>query len=126
MVYIPPQPYTPGSEITRDHFIEIHLTCLVPLDRINYVSFDPNVTTIVYHERGYGNFNFSLRMYPDEGYGAPYRPRDFPVGVQLDRPVNFEGRVTCDRDCDLMIDTCWATPTSNPFDATRFPFITDG
>ncbi|XP_022103149.1 uncharacterized protein LOC110985951 [Acanthaster planci] len=126
VVYIPPQPYTPGSEITRDHFIEIHLTCRVPTDRISYLSFDPNVTTIVYYEEGYGNFNFSLRMYEDESFARAYRPREFPVGVQLDQPMHFEGRVTCDGNCDLMIDNCWATPTSNPFDVTRFPFITKG
>ncbi|XP_038073606.1 uncharacterized protein LOC119741782 [Patiria miniata] len=126
VVFIPPQPYTPGSEITRDHFIEIHLTCHVPTDRVSYLSFDPNVTTIVYYEEGYGNFNFSLKMYEDESYRRAYRPREFPVGVQLNQAMHFEGRVTCNGDCDLMIDTCWATPTSNPFDLTRFPFITNG
>ena len=126
VVYIPPQPYTPGSEITRTHFIEIHLTCHVAADKVGYLSFDPNVTTIVYYEVGYGNFNFSLRMYPDERYSRAYNLKEFPVGVQLKETMHFEGRVTCDGNCDLMIDSCWATPTTNLFDAIRFPFITNG
>ncbi|XP_071791435.1 uncharacterized protein [Asterias amurensis] len=126
VVYIPPKPYTPGSEITRNHFIEIHLSCRVAADKVGYLSFDPNVTTIVYYEKGYGNFNFSLRMYEDESYSKAYNLKEFPVGVQLKQRMHFEGRVTCDGNCDLMIDSCWATPTTNPFDAIRFPFITNG
>ncbi|XP_038073981.1 uncharacterized protein LOC119742036 [Patiria miniata] len=130
-VYIPPQPYTPESEITRDHFIEIRMSCRLHSDNVGYVAFDPNVTTIVYYEEGFGKFDFSLDMYEDVYYATPIDRHAHPVPVQLDQPVFFEARINCDpeKHCDsdvMMIDSCWATPTTNPFDVTRFVFIKNG
>ncbi|XP_033629604.1 uncharacterized protein LOC117291797 [Asterias rubens] len=126
--HIPPQPYTSGSEITRDHNIEIHLGCRVHESSVNYLSFDPNVTTLVFYDEGYERYNFSLEMFDDGSFTTPLKSNTFPMKVQLHDMMHFEARVKCHpgKDCSLVLDRCWATPSTNPFDFTRFPFLEDG
>ncbi|XP_072015969.1 uncharacterized protein [Amphiura filiformis] len=126
IVYIPAQPYTNDSIITRDDNIEIHVTCNLTTKRYTHAEFDPDVQTIIYYEAGYGNFNFTLRMLHDDQFTIPFTLRDFPVDVDLNQRMYFEARSWAKANMELQLSSCRATPTSNPFDPVQYTFIRNG
>ena len=126
IVFVPPQSDSPSSPITRDNNIEVHVTCRLTGSRVTHVEFDPNITTIVYHEVGYGTFNFLLRMFEDETYQQRYKPNNFPVDVDQRQRLYFEAKVVSNEDLSVFLESCRATPTANPRDPTKYIFINRG
>ncbi len=126
IVYLPAAPYTNGSIITREHNIEIHVNCTISSEHLTHVEFDPDVRTLIYYESGYGHFNFSLKMFKDDEFKRSYKLHDFPIDVNLKERLYFEARTWSQPGTELMLDSCRATPTANPFDAVQYTFIRDG
>ncbi|XP_071791139.1 uncharacterized protein [Asterias amurensis] len=126
IVYIPPQPDSLGSSITRDKNIEVHVECRLTGSRLAHVQFDPNVTTIIYHEVGYGTFNFQMRMYEDSAFQRKFKPINFPIDVDQSQRLYFEAKVVTNEDLSMFLDSCRATPTANPRDPTKYIFINKG
>ncbi|XP_022111867.1 uncharacterized protein LOC110991064 isoform X2 [Acanthaster planci] len=126
IVHIPPQPESPSSPITRDNNIEVHVTCRLTGAKVTHAQFDPNITTIVYYETGYGTFNFQLRMFHDSSFGNKYRPRDYPIDVYQKQRLYFEAKVMSNDDMSIFLQSCRATPTANPRDPTSYVFIDSG
>ena len=125
-MYIPPQPDSIGSSVTRDKNIEVHVECRLTGSRLAHVQFDPNVTTIIYHEVGYGTFNFQMRMYEDSAFQRKFKPINFPIDVDQSQRLYFEAKVVTDEDLSMFLDSCRATPTANPRDPTKYIFINKG
>ncbi|XP_038071724.1 uncharacterized protein LOC119740469 [Patiria miniata] len=126
IVHIPPQPLINGSLITRDNNIEVHVTCRLEGAKVTHAQFDPNITTIVYHETGYGTFNFQLRMFHDTTFGPKYKPSSYPIDVYQRQRLYFEAKVISDEDMSVFLESCRATPTANPRDPTHYIFINKG
>ncbi|XP_038062575.1 uncharacterized protein LOC119733066 [Patiria miniata] len=119
-------PVEPGSVITRDRDIEIPVQCIMDLEGIAEISFRPDTSKITFREDGFGSFNFSLRLYHGNDYTTPYQPADYPVDVAMGNKLYFEARTWSEPGLELFLQTCRATPTSNPDDFHRYTFIQDG
>ncbi|XP_038062479.1 uncharacterized protein LOC119732967 isoform X2 [Patiria miniata] len=119
-------PITPGEVITRDLDIEIPVQCIMDLEGIGEISFRPDTSKITFGEDGFGSFNFSLRLYPTNDYATPYQPADYPIDVTMGEKLYFEARTWSEPNLELFVQTCRATPTSNPDDFHRYTFIQDG
>ncbi|XP_038062480.1 uncharacterized protein LOC119732968 [Patiria miniata] len=119
-------PVTPGGVITRDRDIEIPVQCIMDLEGVAEINFRPDTSKITFREDGFGSFNFSLRMYRGNDYATPYQPADYPVDVTMGDKMYFEARTWSEPGLELFVQTCRATPTSNPDDFHRYTFIQDG
>ena len=126
IIYLPAAPYSNGSIITREHNIEIHVNCTMYSDHLTYAEFDPEVKTLIYYESGYGRFNFSLKMYKDGNFKKSFKHGDFPIDVSLKERLYFEARSWAREGTQLLLDSCRATPTANPFDEVHYTFIQEG
>ncbi|XP_072045116.1 uncharacterized protein [Amphiura filiformis] len=126
IIHIPSQPYRNGSFITRTHHIEIHVSCELTNQRPVFAEFNANITTIVYHEIAYGEFEFSLYMCTDDSFTDKFKRGDFPVDVDLRQRLYFESRLYNIGDTGLFLQSCRATPTANPLDHIYYEFIKNG
>ena len=126
LVHNDARPATPGSPITRDRAILIPVECYINRDGLGSLSFNPDTSSIIYHEEGYGEFSFQLQLYHDETYTNPYAPEDYPVDIKLRENLYFEASVSADDGLELFVDTCVATPTINPYSSPQYKFIENG
>ena len=74
----------------------------------------------------FANFSFALEIYPDSSFSEPYRFEDYPIDVKVGDMVYFEGTVVTVNELDLFLETCWATPSADPFDDISYSLIEDG
>ena len=59
----------PGyRDVTRHNATHINVVCEMDNDRITFVQFNADIPAVVYNRTNFGEFNFSLRMYPDESF----------------------------------------------------------
>ncbi|XP_038070717.1 uncharacterized protein LOC119739745 [Patiria miniata] len=116
----------PGSVITRDQDVKIPVQCIMDSEGIAELSFRPDISKITFREDGYGTFNFSLRLYHSNNYARPYQSVDYPVHVGMGNKLYFEARTWSEPGLQLFVQTCRATPTTNPDDFHGYTFIQDG
>lgn len=64
----------------------------------------------------------------DSNYRSFYSSRDPPAVTELGQPVYVEVFVLKheDKDLELLLEDCWATPTNNPHDAQRWNLLVKG
>ena len=73
---------------------------------------------------GYGTFTVSLSMYKDNTFTTPQSI--FPAAVKLDQRLYFEVQVgTKDTFLVLLIEKCFATPTTDKNHASSYDLIKD-
>ena len=127
IIYLPAQPFYNGTvSVMRKQNIEIHVNCTISSDYLTHAEFEPEVKTIIYYESGYGHFNFSLKMYKDNDFKSSFGKSDFPVNVNLRDRLHFQARSWARAGTVLLLDSCRATPTANPFDDVQYTFIQNG
>ena len=85
-------------------------------------SFVPNVRRHV----AYGNFTFNLEFFRDRNFNTPYQAEEYPIDVNLGDDLYLAASVDDTNDLVLFIDTCWATPSANPWDNTTYQLISNG
>lgn len=105
---------------------EVRINCSIPSRRVSFVELSPNVSTIVFQMDNVGDFNFSLKMFPDDRYRNRYRVQDFPIEIFEDQQLYFEARAFAPKQFGPYLQSCVAAPTAHPYDNFRFTFIENG
>uniref|UniRef100_A0A8C5LKD0 Zona pellucida sperm-binding protein 4 n=1 Tax=Leptobrachium leishanense TaxID=445787 RepID=A0A8C5LKD0_9ANUR len=117
-----------GSSITRDSTFRLTVRCSVysgahlPL-RVDVLTVAPphGVTS-------QGPLNLELRIAKGIQYVDYYTDGEYPIVKLLRDPVFVEVRILQREDPQLvlLLQQCWATPTSDPFNPTQWPLLLDG
>ncbi|XP_078378574.1 ZP domain-containing protein-like [Oculina patagonica] len=114
--------------ITRVREIEIPFSCYYS----NYgmataFGVKPKNRKLVFMERGEGNFTVVLELYRSSRYVKPYGPEDYPLSLKLRQQMYFQGRVDSnDKRLSILVDKCFATPTSDENNPKRYEILSDG
>lgn len=77
-------------------------------------------------QTSFGNFSFALDIYEGPNYHYPYRPEDYPVPLKINNDVYLAARLFTVNPLELFIDSCWATPTADPWSNTTYSLIRHG
>ena len=74
---------------------------------------------------GFGNFTFETNMFQTDKYISKFTK--FPVKVKVGESIYLQVRLKSNATgLSMMLDNCWATPTTNPNDSKAYPLIKDG
>ena len=101
---------------------QVELECRVKRRHVTKTSFVPNVRRHV----AYGNFTFNFELFRDDNYSTIYQAEEYPIDVNLGDDLYLAASVDDTNDLVLFIDTCWATPSANPWDNTTYQLISNG
>ena len=75
---------------------------------------------------GKGGFNLQMTIFKDEAFSEGYGPADFPLAVGLNTPLYVQLLVDSPDDrLSIIADSCYATPTPNPKDTSKYYVIED-
>ncbi|XP_072175201.1 oncoprotein-induced transcript 3 protein-like [Diadema setosum] len=124
VTYYQPSPVTAGSPVvTREHYLHIPVKCKLDRERVLTEMFTPQLGEIVIEEVGFGEFTLSLQRYKNESFLAEADDTEL---VHLGIPLYFGARLRSVAGLTLLIESCWATPYSNPLDSLKYELIEDG
>ncbi|KAJ8023786.1 ZP domain-containing protein [Holothuria leucospilota] len=112
--------------ITRSKNDEVRVNCSIPTRRVAYVEFNTNSSTDMVKLDSVGDFDFSLKMFPDENYRGAYRIWDFPVYVDETSRLYFEARTFTASSLSPFLEECVASPTADPEGTLTYTLIRDG
>ena len=74
---------------------------------------------------GFGNFTFETNMFQTDKYISKFTK--FPVKVKVGESIYLQVRLKSNATgLSMMLDKCWATPTTNPNDSKAYSLIEDG
>ncbi|KAL9963036.1 hypothetical protein ACROYT_G032199 [Oculina patagonica] len=112
--------------ISREFQAEFPFKCTYPRSAIlSVASFSPREKVIYTRTAEFGNFTFTMDMYPTDQYEAPYD--SYPVNKDLNDKMYLEVKVMSnDSQLVLIPEKCWATPSQDQDDDKSFAFIEDG
>ena len=121
-------PVAAKDVVTRVREIEINFSCFYSkYGVVSSVGWKPNNRKLVFSDKGRGNFTLILNLFPDERFVSPYMKNDFPVAVVLRKLLFFEVSVTSsDKQLSIIADRCFATPTQDQKNPSKYEFITKG
>ncbi|XP_072174026.1 oncoprotein-induced transcript 3 protein-like [Diadema setosum] len=114
----------PGTNITRDHALQISVRCELDRRQVLGESFLPITGKISLSEVGYGNFSLSLDRYTDQTFNEVVDDDQAEVG--LGDPLYFAVNLMSVGGLAVFIEKCWATPTSYPNNRNNYTFLSDG
>ena len=101
---------------------KVNLECRIERHHMSDASFLSSLKTHV----SYGNFSFGLDIFPNAMYSTPYKPDEYPVVVKVGDNLYFAASVVTVNDLDLFVDSCWATPTADPWYDVSYTLIENG
>ncbi|XP_026538378.1 zona pellucida sperm-binding protein 1 [Notechis scutatus] len=116
----------PGGSITRDSTLMLHARCIynttdfLPLQ---VEVFSPPSPAPIFQV---GPLRLELRIATDSSYTSYYS--QYPIVKILRDPVHVEIRILQrdDPSLVLVLNECWATPSSNPLEQLQWPILVDG
>ncbi|XP_029430940.1 zona pellucida sperm-binding protein 1 isoform X2 [Rhinatrema bivittatum] len=75
-----------------------------------------------------GPLHFEMRIARDAQYSSYYTEAEYPVSKVLREPVYMEVQILhrTDPHLVLVLQQCWAAPTSNPMQRPQWPILVDG
>ena len=115
--------------ITRVHEVEIPFSCYYSnMGVVSSVGLQVKSKKIVFSEKGFGEFELELKVYPDPKYVSHYKKKDFPVYIPLRKVLYVEASVdTKDDRLRILAETCFASPDPDPSKpGLRYFLIKDG
>eukprot|EP00057_Strongylocentrotus_purpuratus_P023086 XP_011677560.1 PREDICTED: CUB and zona pellucida-like domain-containing protein 1 [Strongylocentrotus purpuratus] len=124
VTYYKPRPENGTNElITREHYLQIPVTCYLERTQVLEESFLPEENLYVSEKKGYGDFSLNLDRYTNSGF---YQPTNDSGEVTLGTPLYFGVRLTSVTNLTLLIEACWATSSPDPGDDPRYDIIKNG
>uniref|UniRef100_A0A670Z5X6 Zona pellucida glycoprotein 1 n=1 Tax=Pseudonaja textilis TaxID=8673 RepID=A0A670Z5X6_PSETE len=116
----------PDGSITRDSTLMLHARCIynttdfLPLQ---VEVFSPPSPAPIFQV---GPLRLELRIATDSSYTSYYS--QYPIVKILRDPVHVEIRILQrdDPSLVLVLNECWATPSSNPLEQLQWPILVDG
>ncbi|XP_072176420.1 oncoprotein-induced transcript 3 protein-like [Diadema setosum] len=124
VTYYKPRPENGTDQvITREHDLQVPVTCLLEREEVLSESFQPNTGKVVVEEIGYGEFSLSLDRFEDHLFSKKANESEL---VNLGEPIYFGASLETVGDLLLFIESCWATPVGYMLDDRRYDIITDG
>ncbi|XP_072176517.1 CUB and zona pellucida-like domain-containing protein 1 [Diadema setosum] len=121
--------YTPRDRsgtnqiITREHILQINVTCKLEREETLSEIFYPIRDSVTASELGYGEFTITLERYTNWTFN--WEAADSAL-VELGQELYFGVKLVAYSDLTLFIESCWATRTPNPLDAIRYSLIDNG
>ncbi|XP_056372868.1 zona pellucida sperm-binding protein 4-like isoform X2 [Hyla sarda] len=117
-----------GSSITRDSTMRLTVLCSyaqtgdVPL-QVEVLTLPPPLPVSTT-----GPLVLEMRIAKDEAYTSYYMDNEYPVTKFLRDPVSLEVHILgrTDQSLILMLDNCWATPSSDPAQKVQWPILVNG
>ena len=101
---------------------QVELECRVKRRHVTETSFLPSVPRHV----AYGNFTFNLEFFRDQNYSTPYQAEEYPIDVNLGDDLYLAASMDDANDLVLFVDSCWGTPSANPWHNATFQLIANG
>eukprot|EP00057_Strongylocentrotus_purpuratus_P012512 XP_011666986.1 PREDICTED: ZP domain-containing protein-like [Strongylocentrotus purpuratus] len=123
VTYYKPRPENGTDVITREHYLNIPVTCYLERTQALEESFLPQANLYFFEEEGYGKFSLNLDRYTNSGF---YQPANDSGEVTLGAPLYFSVGLTSVTNLTLLIESCWATSSSSPRDGHRYDIIENG
>ncbi|NWU74542.1 ZP4 protein, partial [Onychorhynchus coronatus] len=117
------------GSVTRDNTFRLHVRCSysssgssVPLSAQVFTL--PPLPAVSQP----GPLSLELRVASDGSYTSYYTDSDYPVVKTLRDPVYAEVKILqrTDPDLILVLQHCWATPSTNPQQELQWPVLVDG
>lgn len=115
--------------INRLSILRMPFTCAYPkeasasLDQLNVT---PQEKPQVYQIDGQGGFNLQMTIFKDDSYTESYGAADYPVSMGLNQPMYVQLAVDSPDDrLSIIADSCYATPTQDPQDNSKYYIIED-
>ncbi|XP_069812064.1 zona pellucida sperm-binding protein 4-like [Dendropsophus ebraccatus] len=117
-----------GSSSTRDRTMRLTVRCSfsqtdnVPL-QVEVLTLPPPLSV-----SASGPLTLEMRIARDEDYMSYYMDNEYPVTKFLQDPLYLEVQILrrTDQGLILMLDNCWATPSSDPTQQVQWPILLNG
>ena len=87
---------------------------------------DTNFLSAIKKKVSFGDFSFNLHIFPDSTYSAPYDMNEFPVDVTFGDDLYLAAGVTTVNELEIFIESCWGTPSTDPWDEISYSVISNG
>ncbi|KAI8485362.1 hypothetical protein Bbelb_369260 [Branchiostoma belcheri] len=116
-----------GVQIWRGKLLAVNVTCRYPVDLSVSLTggINPVVTTEEFTVEGSGEFRVSMGLFQSPTFGTAYSTTpSITLEDNLYVGLNLQG--VSHAELVLRLRNCWATPTNNAEDPTRYPITTDG
>eukprot|EP00058_Branchiostoma_floridae_P020427 XP_002605917.1 hypothetical protein BRAFLDRAFT_87409 [Branchiostoma floridae] len=116
-----------GVEIWRGKLLTVNVSCRYPVDLSLSLTggINPVVTTETFTVEGSGEFTVTMGLFQGPTFGTAYSTTpSITLEDNLYVGLNLQG--VSHSELVLRLRNCWATPTNNEEDPTRYPITTDG
>ncbi|XP_078673839.1 uncharacterized protein LOC144912443 isoform X1 [Branchiostoma floridae x Branchiostoma belcheri] len=116
-----------GVQIWRGKLLAVNVTCRYPVDLSVSLTggINPVVTTEEFTVEGSGEFRVSMGLFQSPTFGTAYSTTpSITLEDNLYVGLNLQG--VSHAELVLRLRNCWATPSNNAEDPTRYPITTDG
>ncbi|XP_068811517.1 uromodulin isoform X1 [Struthio camelus] len=117
-----------GGVISRSFQLEVHFDCVYAYEQVVKVPFALTaIDRLVQFVVKEGHFNVTMKLYKTPSYLQPYhhQPAAIPLTDTLYVMLKIEGQHQL-RYFLLSVEDCWATPSSDPYQAVRHELIKKG
>ncbi|XP_078697156.1 ZP domain-containing protein-like isoform X1 [Branchiostoma floridae x Branchiostoma belcheri] len=112
---------------TRIQSVRITVQCRYPRVVQARFNYQPDSRVIEFRDSGTGRLGFEMRLYATSAFQRVYDQGNFPIRVKLGEPLYVGVKVVGgDQGLAVLLQTCRATPSPDPYDATGFLFVVAG
>ncbi|CAH1233662.1 UMOD [Branchiostoma lanceolatum] len=116
-----------GAQFWRGKLLAVNVTCRYPVDlSVSLTSgINPVVTTETFTVEGSGELEVTMGLFQSPTFSTAYSTTpSITLEDNLYVGLNLQG--VGHSELVLRLRNCWATPTNNAEDPTRYPITTDG
>ncbi|XP_072175202.1 oncoprotein-induced transcript 3 protein-like [Diadema setosum] len=125
VTYYRPRPEADDAKqvITREHYLRIPVKCILERKQLLSEMFTPQLGEVTFEEVGFGEFTLTLQRYEDEKFDIVANDSALiPLGTE----IFFGVELTSVSGLTLFIDSCWATPSTDPLDTLKYVLFEEG
>ncbi|PNI55289.1 ZP4 isoform 2 [Pan troglodytes] len=117
------------GSVTRDSIFRLHVSCSYSVSS-NSLPINVQVFTLPppFPETQPGPLTLELQIAKDKNYGSYYGVGDYPVVKLLRDPIYVEVSILHRTDpyLGLLLQQCWATPSTDPLSQPQWPILVKG
>lgn len=116
--------------ISRQKKLDVPFSCVYPTSQsVSSFGFQLKsvIPKLVKEERGFGNFEVNIDLYPDSTFSRPISNTNYPMEVDVQDRIFFDLKLdTSDSRLRVFAENCSATPTKDKNDPRKYWLIQNG